>query len=101
MRRDCARVGLDQADDKVAGVDGSEWIRNQIEQQSLPLDDLGLDFYHLAENVHKARRAVFGESDPKDEGAAGNVWAAGVLHTAKHEGCEALVSLLAGFKAGL
>ena len=58
-------------------VDGSEWIKNQIERQSLPLDDLGLDFYHLAENVHKARRAVYGEEDPKDEKAAGNAWAGG------------------------
>ncbi len=58
MRRDAGRVGLDKADDKVGVVDGSEWIKNQIQQQSLPLDDLGLDFYHLSENVHKARRAI-------------------------------------------
>jgi hypothetical protein len=83
MRRDAGRVGLSGADDKVAVVDGAEWIRNQIEAQSLPLDAVGLDFYHFAENVHKARRAVYGEEDPKDEKAPGNAWAASVLSLAK------------------
>jgi hypothetical protein len=84
MRRDAGRVGLDRADDKVAVVDGAEWIRNQLEQQSVPLDGIGLDFYHFAENVHKARRGVYGEEDAKDPAAPGNAWAAGVLHLAKH-----------------
>lgn len=101
MRRDAGRVGLDQADDRVGMWDGSEWISNQAEQQSLPLDAVGLDFRHLGENVHEAKRAVFGEADPKDPQAPGNVWVAEVLHTAKHEGYEALRSLLEGFQAGL
>jgi hypothetical protein len=101
MRRDAGRVGLDQADDKVGVVDGSEWIKNQIKRQSLPLDDLGLDFYHLAENVHKARRAVYGEEDPKDEKAPGNAWAGRLLHTAKHEGYEKLRDELQAWKAAL
>ena len=63
MRRQAARIRFDQADEKVGNVDGSPWIRNQVEQQSLPLDDLGLDFYHLSENVHKARREIYGEED--------------------------------------
>ena len=100
MRRDGGRVGLGQADDKVAVVDGSEWINNQLRRQSLPLDDTGLDFYHLAENVHKARRAVFGDEDPKDEQAPGNAWAASLLHTAKHEGYEKLRDALVAWKAG-
>ena len=101
MRRDAGRVGLDQADDKVAVVDGSEWIKNQLKRQSLPLDDLGLDFYHLAENMHKARRAVYGEEDPKDEQAPGNAWVGQVLHTAKHQGYEPLRDRLQAWKAGL
>ena len=84
MRRDAGRVGLDKADDRVAVVDGADWIKNQLLQQSLPLDAIGLDFYHFAENVHKARRAVYGEEDPKDAQAPGNAWAASVLHLAKH-----------------
>jgi hypothetical protein len=101
MRRDAGRVRLERADDKVGVVDGSEWIKNQIKRQSLPLDDLGLDFYHLAENVHKARRAVYGEADPEDEKAAGNIWAGQLLHAAKHEGYEKLRDRIQEWKAGL
>jgi hypothetical protein len=101
MRRDAGHVGLDQADDKVGVVDGSDWIRNQVQRQSLPLDALGLDFYHLAENIHKARRAVYGEEDPKDEKAPGYAWAAQVLHTAKHAGYEKLRDELQLWKATL
>jgi hypothetical protein len=84
MRRQAARIRLDQAQEKIGNVDGSPWIRNQIQRQSLPLDAVGLDFYHLAENVHKARRAVFG-----DEDEPGTAWAGEVLHTFKHDGYEA------------
>lgn len=83
MRREAGRIHLDQADEKVGNVDGSPWIRNQVEQQSLPLDALGLDFYHLAENVHKARRDIYGEDDEM-----GKQWAGDLLHTFKHEGYE-------------
>ena len=96
MRRDAARIRLDRADEKVANVDGADWIRNQVRRQSLPLDAVGLDFYHLAENVHKARRAVFGEED-----AAGRAWAAAALHAAKHEGYAALWGRLTAWRAGL
>ena len=47
MRREAARIRLDLADEKVGNVDGSPWIRNQVQRQCLPLDALGLDFYHL------------------------------------------------------
>lgn len=84
MRRAAGLVGLTLAQDKVAVVDGAEWIRRQLQEQSLPLDAIGLDFYHLAEYVHKTRRAVYGEEDPRDEQAAGNAWATSVLHLARH-----------------
>jgi hypothetical protein len=84
MRRQAARIRLDQADEKIGNIDGSPWIRNQIERQSLPLDALGLDFYHLADNVHKARRVVYGEDDE-----AGKTWAGEVLHAFKHDGYDA------------
>ena len=96
MRRDACRLRLGEADDKVAVVDGADWIRNQIEGQSLPIDVIELDFYHLTENVHKARRVVYG-----DESALGEGWAAGVLHTAKHEGYEVFRDELVAWKAGL
>jgi hypothetical protein len=93
MRRDACRLHLDGADDKVAVVDGAEWIVNQIKGQSLPMDVIELDFYHLADYVHKARRAVYGEADE-----AGATWAAEVLHTAKHAGYEALRDALVAWK---
>ena len=84
MRREAGRIHLDQADEKVGNVDGSPWIRNQVELQSLPLDALGLDFYHLGENVHKARRDIYGDDDD-----AGKTWAGDLLHQFKHEGYDA------------
>jgi hypothetical protein len=101
MRRDAGRVGLGQADDKVAVIDGADWIKNQMRRQSLPLDAIGLDFYHLADYAHKTRRAVYGEEDPEDKAAAGNAWVAGILHTAKHKGYEALRDELVRWKGQL
>ncbi len=84
MRREAARIRLDQAEEKIGNVDGSPWIRNQVQQQSLPLDALGLDFYHLGENVHKARRDIYGDDDD-----TGKEWAGALLHTFKHDGYPA------------
>ena len=69
----------------IANVDGATRIRNQLEAQprELPLDGLGLDFYHLAENVHNSRRIVFGADSHE-----GRTWAENLLHTLKHEGYE-------------
>ena len=80
MRRLAGRIDLASASEKVGNVDGAPWIRLQVEGRNLPLDELGLDFYHLAENVHKARRAVYGET------AVGMVWAGELLHAFKHDG---------------
>jgi hypothetical protein len=96
MRREAGRIRLDQADEKVGNVDGSPWIRNQVEQQSLPLDALGLDFYHLAENVHKARRDIYGEDDE-----VGQQWAGDMLHTFKHGGYEAAWNKLLPWRLAL
>ena len=84
MRRLAARIDLPSASEKVGNVDGAPWIRLQVEGQNLPLDELGLDFYHLAENVHKARRLVYGETS-----LAGMVWAGVLLHEFKHDGYAA------------
>jgi len=84
MRREAGRIHLDQADEKIGNVDGSPWIRNQVQQQSLPLDALGLDFYHLSENVNKARRDIYGEDSEE-----GQRWTGEVLHTFKHQGYDA------------
>jgi hypothetical protein len=101
MRRDAGRIRLDQASDKVALVDGADWIKNQIAKQSLPMDAVGLDFYHLADNVHKARRAVYGEEEAGAAEPPGQQWAAAVLHLAKHEGYAALRDRLVAWKKEL
>ena len=96
MRRQARRIRLDLADQKVGNVDGSPWIRNQVRRQSLPLDDLGLDFYHLSENVHKARREVYGDDDE-----SGKRWAGQLLHVFKHEGDEPAWKQLLEWRIGL
>jgi hypothetical protein len=96
MRREASRIRMDLADEKVGNVDGSPWIRNQAERQSLPLDALGLDFYHLSENVHKTRREVYGEEDE-----SGKEWAGELLHAFKHNGYEATWERLLEWRVGL
>jgi hypothetical protein len=96
MRREAARVRLDVADEKVGNVDGSPWIRNEVQRQSLPLDALGLDFYHLGENAHKARREIYGEDDEADKN-----WVGDVLHSFKHDGYEGVWQGLLEWRVGL
>ena len=96
MRREASRVQMDRADEKVGNVDGSPWIRNQVERQSLPLDALGLDFYHLGENVHKARREIYG-----DDNEAGKQWAGQLLHVFKHDGYETAWNQLLEWRVAL
>jgi hypothetical protein len=96
MRREAGRIHLDLADEKVGNVDGSPWIRNQVERQSLPLDALGLDFYHLSENVHKARREIYGEEDE-----TGKQWAGDLLHSFKHDGYDTVWQHLLDWRVGL
>jgi hypothetical protein len=96
MRRDARRCGFFDAEQRPAVIDGGPWIVNQIRRQSLPVTSLCLDFFHLAENVHRARGTCFGEADP-----AGLDWAGGVLHTAKHQGYAALLDGLTGWRKTL
>jgi hypothetical protein len=96
MRCEASRIRLDLADEKVGNVDGSPWIRNQIVRQGIPLDALGLDFYHLSENVHRTRREVYGEQDQ-----TGKEWAGDLLHTFKHDGYLAAWQRLLDWRVGL
>lgn len=96
MTRLAKQIDLASADEKVGNVDGAPWIRNQIEGRKLDLDALGLDFYHLAEQVHKARRAVFGESEE-----SGKTWVGELLHKFKHDGYEAAWDQLVTWRSGL
>jgi hypothetical protein len=81
MRRDAGRIDFRSANYRVGNIDGGPWIIGQVVARRLPMTATGLDFYHLSENVHKARRAIFGEENP-----AGKQWVGTLLPTAKHEG---------------
>jgi hypothetical protein len=83
MARDAKAVGLQEADERIANVDGAPWIRAQLELHGT-VEHIGLDFYHLSEYVHAARRDTFGE-----DAAAGSAWADEMLHKLKHEGYSA------------
>lgn len=83
LKREAARLRFAEADERIGVVDGASWIPPQFEEAALRLNGLGLDFYHLSENVHRCRRAVFGEQN-----AAGAAWADALLHTFRHEGYE-------------
>ena len=58
MARDARSVGLHDADERIANVDGAPWLQAQLELHGT-VDHIGLDFYHLSEYVHAARRDVF------------------------------------------
>jgi hypothetical protein len=81
LRREADRLLFREADEHVGLVDGAIWIREQMALHLAELDALGLDFFHLSENVHRARRKVFGEESPE-----GSAWAGELMHVFKHEG---------------
>jgi hypothetical protein len=99
MQRMACQVELAKAQEKVANIDGAPWIRNQIEFHGV-VDAIGLDFYHLQENLRKSRRIVFGEESPE-----GKTWLENLMHTFRHKGYDAawdqLVNWRASFRAPL
>jgi hypothetical protein len=82
MRRMGLEIDLAKATEKIANVDGAPWIRNQIELHGL-VDAIGLDYFHLRDNVQKSRRIVFGE-DSED----GKQWADALMSTFYTEGYD-------------
>jgi hypothetical protein len=88
--------GFRHAGQRVAVVDGAAWIREQMQLHLAELDGLGLDFYHLGENVHRARRKVFGE-----DSSEGRVWADALMHVFKHDGYGAAWERLVQWRATL
>jgi hypothetical protein len=89
LARAASEVRLRAAAEKVAVSDGADWIWIQVDRRVPYVDAKVLDFYHLSEHVHAARRLVFGEED-----AAGKAWADRVLHAVRHEGYEPFWSML-------
>lgn len=96
LKREAGRLKFEQADECLGVVDGARWIPPQFEEAALRLNGLGLDFYHLSENVHRCRRATFGERN-----AAGAAWADALLHTFKHEGYDTAREQLLAWRTAL
>ncbi len=96
LRREADRLRFGEAQQRVAVVDGAAWIREQMQLHLAELDGLGLDFYHLSENVHRARRGVFGEDSPE-----GRCWADELMHVFKHQGYGAAWERLVQWRASL
>ena len=96
LRREADRLRFQQADQRVGLVDGATWIRQQMQLHFAELDALGLDFYHLSENVRRARRRVFGEESPECKARADEL-----MHVFKHEGCAAAWERLLPWRASL
>jgi hypothetical protein len=96
MRRDAERLRFGQAAERVGNVDGARWIPREMKEHLPELQAIGLDFYHLGENVHRGRRAVFGEDCPQ-----GKAWADELMHVFKHEGYAPAWDRLAAWRARL
>jgi len=94
MQRMATQIRLSEAQEKIGNVDGSPWIRNEIELYGL-VDVLGLDYYHLRENVQKARMAVYGAAP------AGDTWKAEIMGLFYEQGCDAAWERLVTWRAGL
>jgi hypothetical protein len=95
MQRMATQIGLSQAQEKIGLADGSPWIRNEIELYGL-VDALGLDYYHLRENVQRARLAVYGE-----ESTAGQDWREKVMGLFYEWGYEAAWDTLVAWRSSL
>jgi hypothetical protein len=96
LRREANRLDFRKARQRIAIVDGAPWIREQLQLHLAELDGLGLDFYHLGENVHRARRAVFGEKN-----AEGYAWADQLMHAFKHDPYDEVWDRLVQWRAEL
>jgi hypothetical protein len=95
LRRMATQIGLDKADEKIGLADGSPWIRNEIELHGL-VDHLGLDYFHLKENVQKARLAVYGE-----QSAEGQAWRDEVMGLFYEQGFAAAWDRLVAWRSAL
>lgn len=96
LRREADRLGFRRADERIGNIDGAPWIREEMQHHLAELDGLGLDFYHLSEHVHAARRSAYGA-----ESAEGEAWVGKVLHAFKHDGYDATWEFLMHWRTGL
>ena len=95
MKSMARQLRLNEADERIALIDGAPWIRNQIETRRVA-DAIGLDYYHLRENAQKARRNIYGE-----DSAEGQAWLEGLMSTVREEGYNAAWEQLVPWRASL
>jgi hypothetical protein len=91
LKRDAARVHLRAAEERLGLVDGAKCLRLHLE--TLPLQEVMLDFEHLREHVNDASRKTLGEGTD-----AGKAFSNDVLHTARHEGYEPFFAKLVDWR---
>lgn len=94
LKREAARVHLLAAIERVGLVDGAVCLRRHLED--LPLQEIALDFRHLAEHVNDASIKTLGEKTK-----AGEAFSDTALHTARHEAYEAFFAKLVDWRSGL
>ena len=94
MQRMATQLRFSEAQEKIGNIDGSPWIRNEIELHGL-VDALGLDYYHLRENVQKARLAVYG-ANPE-----GETWKEQIMGLFYEQGYNAVWERLIPWRATL
>ena len=80
LRRDAARVLLRGAGERVGIEDGAVCLRGCLE--SLTLQEILLDFYHLSEHVALAAKLTLGTTPQAQQ------WTEQMLHTVRHAGYE-------------
>jgi hypothetical protein len=95
MRRGGGELRVKGAQERLVVADGASWIWNQAEASVPCMEVKVLDFYHLSEHVHAAKRVVFGEDNP-----LGKTWVEQTLHIVKHEGYGKFWSKLVETRTG-
>ncbi|MEX0775687.1 MAG: hypothetical protein WD042_08220 [Phycisphaeraceae bacterium] len=83
MRQGLVALRARGAEQRIALIDGAPWIARQTLQRQPAFTAMTLDYWHLAEHVHAARREVFGE-----QGESGKTWAGDLLTTLRKRGYE-------------
>lgn len=89
VRREAKRLKIAAADEKVAVVDGADWIRKQLDSKLPLLDGRILDFYHLSEHIWSVSNSCFDQGSERAK-----AFASELLHIAKHQGPTVLLTRL-------
>jgi hypothetical protein len=92
MRREAAKLKLDQARHKYSVTDGAEWIARQYARQLPMLEQNILDYYHLRNQVITAAQALYGEGS-----RAAQAWREEMLGYVWNQGSLVLLDHLANY----